>query len=215
MAAGKTFREGVRPMLLSEAQRLFLHAKEVGGLNPGTVGWYRSCLDKFIAFVGDNPVSQLNLGDGHRWVLHMMYGDRYVEHPNHKRVEGTIAIPALNRRIRAVENFSRYLVDETLTSEDVLRKLRQHRDTKRIVDVLTDKEKERPIVALEPDIWLGARLLVIMALLIDTGMRVSELRASRSMTSTTRKAGSSCMGRATNIALSRSARTRSRSSTVG
>lgn len=175
MAARKTTSEGVRPMLVSEAIRLFLQEKEVGGLAPRTVHWYRSCLEMFIEFVGDKPVSKLALDDGQRWILHMMHGNRYEGHPHRKQIAGTIAIPTLNGRIRAIKNFSKYLEGESLTAEDVFRKLRQHKDTKRVVEVLSDEEKKRLLDAVKPDTWVGARMMVILALLIDTGMRVSEL----------------------------------------
>lgn len=175
MAVRKTVSEGVRSMLVSEAMRLFLQEKEVGGLSPRTVAWYKSCLDMFVEFVGDKPVAKLCLDDGQRWILHMMHGDRYEAHPHRKRIEGKIAIPTLNGRIRAIKNFSKYLEAESLTTEDVFRKIRQHKDTKRVVEVLSDEEKKRLIDAVKPDTWVGARMMVILALLIDTGMRVSEL----------------------------------------
>jgi site-specific recombinase XerD len=90
-------------------------------------------------------------------------------------MEGKIAIPTRNGRIRAIKNFSKYLEAESLTSEDVFRKIKQHKDTKRVVEVLFDGEKKRLIGAVKPDTWVGARMMVIVALLIDTGMRVSEL----------------------------------------
>jgi site-specific recombinase XerD len=175
MAARKIVSEGVRPMLVSEAVRLFLQEKEVGGLSPRTVHWYKSCLDMFIEFTGDKLVAKLSLDDGQRWILHMMHGDRYEGHPHRRQITGAIAIPTLNGRIRAIKNFSKYLEEEALTAEDVFRKLRQHKDTKRIVEVLSDEEKKRLIDAVKPDTWVGARMMVILALLIDTGMRVSEL----------------------------------------
>lgn len=175
MAIRKTVSEGVRSMLVSEAMRLFLQEKEVGGLSPRTVAWYKSCLDMFVDFIGDKPVAKLCLDDGQRWILQMMHGDRYEDHPHRKRIEGKIAIPTLNGRIRSIKNFSKYLEAESLTTEDVFRKIRQHKDTKRIVEVLSDEEKKRLIDAVKPDTWVGARMMVILALLIDTGMRVSEL----------------------------------------
>jgi site-specific recombinase XerD len=168
----------VRPRLVSEAIRLFLQEKEVGGLSPRTVIWYKSCLDTFLKFIGDKPVARLSLDDGQRWILHQMRGDRYEDHPHRKKIEGTIAIPTLNGRIRAIRDFSKYSEEESLTFEDVFRRLRQHKkDTKRVVEVLTDEEKKCVIDSVQPDRWVGARMVVILALVMDSGMRVSELAA--------------------------------------
>jgi hypothetical protein len=61
----------------------------------------------FIEFIGDELVAKLTLDDGQRWILHQMHGDRYEGHPHRRRIEGTIAIPTLNGRIRAIKNFSK------------------------------------------------------------------------------------------------------------
>ena len=175
MATKKTISEGVRPMLVREAMRLFLQAKEVGGLSPRTVNWYKSCLDMFIEFAGDKSVARLTLDDGQRWILHIMHGDRYEGHP-------------LRKKLRARWPF-RLSTDESArsrTSPSIGRGIANIRgrfpqtapaqeDTKRVVEVLTDEEKKRLIDAVKPDTWVGARMMVILALLIDTGIRVSEL----------------------------------------
>ena len=59
MAAKKTLSEGTRIMVLSEALRLFLPDKEVGGLSSRTTQWYKACLEKFIEFIGDKPIAKL------------------------------------------------------------------------------------------------------------------------------------------------------------
>jgi site-specific recombinase XerD len=52
--------------------------------------------------------------------------------------------------------------------------LKQHKDTRRIVELLSD-EKKKLLDAVKPGTWAGARMMLIPALFIYTGMRVSEL----------------------------------------
>ena len=162
-------------MLLSDVLQIYIMDKTVAGRRPKTIAWYQIELERFIEFAGDKPVADLNLEDGQKWVLHMMQANRYEGHPNRKEIQGPVSVSTINGRIRAIKNFSKYLDEEGFTEADVFRKIHQQREPRRVVEVLSDEEKNRLIDATKPDTMLGCRMLVILALLIDTGMRVSEL----------------------------------------
>jgi hypothetical protein len=61
---------------------LFISVKKVEGRTPKTTSWYRSMLNRFVAFTGDPKLGSLALDDARRFVASLpSRTKRYVNHP--------------------------------------------------------------------------------------------------------------------------------------
>jgi hypothetical protein len=84
--AGTPLSEGKKMLLCSETLKGFVIQKQVDGLSPRSVDFYRAKIAMFIAHVADKPVKDVTLQDGQTWVLHLASRNRYVKHPFKKEV---------------------------------------------------------------------------------------------------------------------------------
>jgi site-specific recombinase XerD len=66
-------------------------------------------------------------------------------------------------------------VDEGWITRNPLEKLRRPRLPKPVIEILSDEEIGRIISSINPKCLFGARLYTIVLLLLDTGIRASEL----------------------------------------
>ncbi len=173
--AAKTFSEGRKMVLCSEALKAFVIQKQVDGLSPRTVDFYNGKIRMFVAFVSDKPVRDLTLQDGQNWVLHLGSRNRYVNHPFKKEVPEPMSRATLRGYVRALKVFASYLYEERYTKTNVFGRIRLPADTKRVVDILSDEEIVRIFGAINPNCKLGARMHAVLSLLLDTGMRIGEL----------------------------------------
>jgi site-specific recombinase XerD len=63
----------------------------------------------------------------------------------------------MGNRLRCKQPQTKYLKEERLTADDVFLKLKQHKNTNRTVEVLSDEEKKKLLDAIESDSWAGQR----------------------------------------------------------
>ena len=173
--ASKSFSEGKKMVLCSEALKAFVIQKQVDGLSHRSVDFYERKLSMFVAFVTDKPVRSLTLQDGQNWVLHLSSRNRYVGHPLKKEIAEPMSKATLRGYIRALKVWASYLAEEGYTKANVFARIRLPADTKRVVEILSEEEIIRIFGAINQGTKLGARMHAILSLLLDTGMRIGEL----------------------------------------
>ncbi len=160
---------------LSEALNLFLTRLEVEGKSPLTTLWYRRRLNRFIAFAGDLPASQLSLDEGERFVLFLSKRGKYPDHPKHQQGEEPMSRATLRNYVRAIRGFATYLNEEGFTETNVFKALKLPKDEARVIEILSDAEIVALYDQIKPSSQIGSRLFLITTVLLDTGMRVGEL----------------------------------------
>ncbi|MFJ5623398.1 tyrosine-type recombinase/integrase [Peribacillus loiseleuriae] len=81
----------------------------------------------------------------------------------------------INTIIKALRAFYNYLVSEEYISLNILSKIKLLKEDKVIIKTFTDKEVAKMIEAYDFKTYLNARNKVIIAMFVDTGIRMSEL----------------------------------------
>lgn len=87
-----------------------------------------------------------------------------------------IKIVSINSRIRGLKTLFNYLYKSKMVVPNPMRNIKQLRDRRRIMETLDDNEIE--VIAKymkEQKTFVGARDYIIFLLMIDTGIRLSEL----------------------------------------
>jgi integrase/recombinase XerC/integrase/recombinase XerD len=81
----------------------------------------------------------------------------------------------IQNRVRALKAFFNWLQREGYTAEHRLANLRNVRTQQKIAAILTEEEISRMLAACDPRTHWGARDHAILVLLLDTGLRMSEI----------------------------------------
>lgn len=162
---------------LSDLVSLFIDTRATENKSRQTLLWYRKRLGHFLRFVGDEAtIKDLNLQNARSFVAHLQAKDsRYQNHPIAPTQEGGLSQHTIHGYVRALKAFSRSLTTEGFFNRDPLERLNRPKLPQTVIETLTDEEIKRLLASINPNCMLGARALVIVVMLLDTGIRASEL----------------------------------------
>jgi site-specific recombinase XerD len=161
---------------LTDTIDLFTATKKTEGLSRKTTDWYDWILRQFAALLDNPSLSSLTLDDARHFVAYLQDRDeRYVDHPKIPRKAGGLSPYTISGYVRTIKVFGKWLSDEGLTKVNLFTKLRRPKLPETIIEVLTDDEIYKLQDAINPKTVIGARVQAIFLLMLDTGIRASEL----------------------------------------
>jgi site-specific recombinase XerD len=158
---------------------LFAATKQTEGKSPRTVTWYRLMLRKFASFAGNGEparISALSVNDARAFVAHLQGVDaKYKNHPLTPQIAGGLSPYTIHGYVRTMKVFGSWLQEEGFTAANIFSKLKRPKLPQPLIEVLSEEEMKKILDCINPNCLLGARLYVIVLLLLDTGIRASEL----------------------------------------
>ena len=119
---------------------------------------------------------ELTLANARAFVAQLQERDtRYDDHPITPTQEGGLSPFTIHGYVRVIKAFASWLHEEGFTTANVMKRLKRPKLPKPVIEILTDEEIERLLNSFNPKTFLGLRMLIITLLLLDTGIRASEL----------------------------------------
>lgn len=150
-------------MTLQSAIDEFLIEQRVRGNSQQTLDYYSFALGLFSGFIGaDHDVREIDLRLCKRYYLHL------VEEKNVNSV-------SIQSYIRGLRSFLRWIYDEEYIETNICERFKLPKATRKVIDVLSDEEIERLLAALSGSEWLTVRNRLIVALMLDSGLRLNEV----------------------------------------
>jgi site-specific recombinase XerD len=145
-----------------------------------TVEWHTVAIHRFGCWVQDTlgvepTLKELTLENVRTYSLHLRTQPRYAGHPTNEQPDQRLSDESVSFYLRGLRAFASWLEREGYTAQNVLVKLKTPKVPDREVDILTQEEVARVMHLFNPHTEIGVRDLAIFALLLDTGMRASEL----------------------------------------
>jgi site-specific recombinase XerD len=149
------------------------------GKSPMTIDWYNMVLRQFHRFLQEKSKST-SLADldeiaVREFIAHLQQKRRWENNPHVPRTDTGLTPMTIQDYVRAVRVFFNWLFREGYTSENRLAKLKPPKATIKVVEVLTSEEVAKILKCIDPSTPMGARDYAIMVLLLDSGLRCSEL----------------------------------------
>jgi site-specific recombinase XerD len=141
----------------------FLVSGQARGLSPRTLDWYRMIGERFVAFRtargADPALDAVTTAEGRAFVVSLQ--------------QAGLSPSSVAGFVRGLRAFSAWCAAEGLVAEDPLRRLPRPRVPSRLIATLGPVELERLLAVA------SRRDRLIIALLLDTGLRLSELAGLR------------------------------------
>ena len=150
-------------------QRFEVHNKS-DGESERMVEWYGQVLElfhkwlvsegkrTFLDDIGENEVRE--------FILHLQ---------GRPGLWGLASSHTVNNRVRALRAFFSWLHRQGYTEENKLKGVRPPKVQSKVIDILTDSEIAAVFAALNTGALSGARNTAIYSLMLDTGLRLSEV----------------------------------------
>ena len=166
-------------MPLSKLIDLFLVSKKVEGRSEKTLSWYRSNLCRYAEFAGDDgpaTANDLSLQSGRAFVNHLQsQPKRYEEHQYREPLKGGLSPRSVHGYVRTLKAFGSWLSEEGYVDAHPFQRLKPPKLPETMIQILSDDEIRQLVAAINPKTPLGARTYAMFLLLLDTGIRASEL----------------------------------------
>ncbi|MFO7772789.1 MAG: tyrosine-type recombinase/integrase [Dehalococcoidia bacterium] len=140
------------------------------GKSPKTVKWYSDVLNLFLHWLESEGMSTEIGAVGEVEVR------SFVLHLRERKVNGKpLSTHTIANRVRGLKGFFSWLAAKRYTEENVLTNLRLPKTTQIVIEPLNPEEVKLIFSNINEDTALGARNAAIMALFLDTGLRLSEV----------------------------------------
>lgn len=143
----------------------FGQSNKVEGKSPKTIVWYTEMLTDFIRFLE---------GTDRKTMLANFDIELVREFIIHEQGRG-LSPYTVQGKVRSLKAFSSWLFNEGYTSENILLTLKVPKAPVNLIEPLTDQEIEKLISYQNPLTAIGSRNISILVLMLDSGLRVSEL----------------------------------------
>jgi len=139
----------------------YLLEHQIQGHSQATIRYYRQNLGWFCEYLKNPEISSVTLSQAREYVL--------------KLRERNITSVSLQTYTRAIRGFLAWCYAEEYITEDIPKKLKLPKATRKAVDVLTDEEMTRLLNCIDTKRFIGLRDMVVVLLMLDSGMRLSEV----------------------------------------
>lgn len=155
-------------MKISNAIKKFLNYEKVKGSTDKTILNYKVRLNYFYEFLNKNiDVNKIKYEDYENFIIYL----RKKEKPNKKK----LSTYTIKQYARDVKTFLNYLYKQDLINIDFSKKLIVPKTSKKIIDILTFSDIEKIYAHYDKNSFFGCRNLFIITLMLDAGLRLSEV----------------------------------------
>lgn len=172
-------RKNKAKLPLSSLIDLFILSKQIEGRSEKTLTWYRANLtnfDNFVASAGPATVQDADLDKARAFIAQLQgRKTRYESHNVRPQKEGGLSSYTIHGYVRTLKAFGNWLHEEGYAAKSPFERLKPPKLPETMIEILSDDEIGRIVRSINPDSFLGARLYAIVLVLLDTGIRASEL----------------------------------------
>ena len=140
------------------------------GKSPKTVSWYNEVLHLFLNYLKCQGMST-SLEDVGEWEVR-----QFILHLQEKPgLRGPTSSHTIANRVRALRAFFAWVHRKGYTQHHVLQDLKVPKTKDQVIEPLTPDEIRRIFAAINPRTVLGSRNTALLSLMLDTGLRLSEV----------------------------------------
>ncbi len=154
----------VKDISFDDAIRLFIQDMEIRNLSNNSIKWYRNRLKKFMEVLPDDVKVPDDIRPEH--IKNFILTYRQTEN---------WADSTVNGGLRAVRTFLNYCYNEGLIKQDIGGTIKLIKEKQKVIETFTREQIK--LLLKQPDLktFVGLRDLTILMLMIETGIRISEL----------------------------------------
>jgi site-specific recombinase XerD len=167
-------------MRLEAAIQGFLMDWELREHSPNTIRLYRSCLSVWARWLeeqGITTVEDVTIAHLRAFMLYTQQRPVDAVNPSHPTATDgrTLSIATLQSYVKSIKVLFHWLVDEEVITRNPALRLHKPAQAKRVVVTFSHQHLNAMFEACDLANSLGFRDYVLMLVLLDTGLRVSEL----------------------------------------
>jgi integrase/recombinase XerC/integrase/recombinase XerD len=154
----------------------FLIDQELKGNSKRTIEYYKANLGYFSNSIGeDKLVKDITIDDLKQYHLYIKSKPRYLGHQFKPKYDTPVKSISVQTYIRAVKVFMKWLFQEGYIGINLSAQFKLPKATKKVVEILSDDEIDLLMKSMKQTTEMGLRNSCIVALMLDCGLRKSEV----------------------------------------
>lgn len=172
------WRKRVEKLTLGDLIRYFEFHNQTEGKSPKTISWYNQSLGLFERYVVREGLSlrirDISEPEVRAFIAHLQTKAKWADRPA-SNGDQLLSAAGIQNRVRALKAFFAWLHREGYTEDSRLEHLRNFKAPQKVVNVLTEDEIERVLGHIDQLDPIGGRNYAIILLMLDSGLRLSEV----------------------------------------
>lgn len=152
---------------------------EAANRSPKTISWYAEILQRYSEFLESagllKPIDELGREELRAYVVHLQNTTRWSSNPHIRAPQGKLSAYSIQGHVRAIKAFFSWLKTEEYIDHNSLDKFPLPKVPQNAVKTLTPEQITTLLSSVDRHSAVGAKYYCILLLLLDTGMRISEL----------------------------------------
>lgn len=154
-------------MKCSNVLQKFLVYQNVCGNTQETIKYYKKRIGYFIDFIFDLDINSVTIDDYNNYVLYLK---------NKKTNKGNLLSSAtIKTSLNAVKIFLKYAFDNSYMKNDIYKNIKPYKQVNKTIVILSNEEINTLLSSQNEFTIIGLRNLLAISLMLDAGLRVSEV----------------------------------------
>ncbi|MGB2584337.1 MAG: tyrosine-type recombinase/integrase [Dehalococcoidia bacterium] len=149
------------------------------GKSPRTIEWYSRVIKYLTQYLERQgyrtQLGEVNIHVVREFILYLQTKTKWSDHPFFPSPTGNLAAISVQTYVRGLRAFFGWLHKEGYTEENLLADLKPPKAPQKMVEVLKENEISKILSCLDSKTASGCRNTAIVIMMLDTGLRLSEL----------------------------------------
>ncbi len=168
-----------RDLDISELIKVYELANRAGGKSSKTIRGYNDLLGALYRYlrehIGGTNISCFNIETAREYVIYLQSRPRFQGHPFTPAQGNGLSIESIRDHVRALKAFATFLYVEGYTKDNRLKNLKLPKPSVLFIEPLNHEEVRVILESINQKKAVGRRNYVIVVLMLDTGLRASEV----------------------------------------
>lgn len=161
---------------LEIAKQLFIDDQELRGNSPETIKFYSRNINYLIEFIGKNKfIRDIQLQDLQDYLIELRTRNKKHNDYFKPKIESKVKSISIQSYVRAIRVFMRWMHGEGYIVENLAEQFKLPKATKKVIEILSDEEIKVLMQSMNQNTEMGVRNSCIVALMLDCGLRRSEV----------------------------------------
>ncbi len=152
---------------------------EVANRSPKTISWYLPILRRFFGFLKEKgysiDITKIGRDELRAYIKYLQETERWANKPGNGKNRGKMSAYSIQGHTRALKAYWSWLVREGYIKINPLENIPLPKVPQYVIRTLTCEQINKLLSAIDKSTPLGFKYYCIILLLVDTGMRISEL----------------------------------------
>ncbi len=157
----------------------YAHCLSTEGKSTKTITWYAANLKRFAKFLNDNhlpeSVTEIDKEEARLFISHLQTEVRRWENHTGIHDDGRLSAYSVQGYARTIKAFWSWLMDEGYITRNPMSNLKLPKTPRKVISTFSQEQIQRILNNIDKKSSHGFRNYAMVLLLLDTGLRLSEL----------------------------------------